>query len=224
MYLSTGAQPFLKFSLFAAPLAYKKLQKKNLLSMYLSTGAPPFLKFSLRSPSGVREEDLVAFLGSFKLILIGGGEGGWGGDQTLIWPAGAVGRWDAEARERGGRGGGGGGGGGGVAGERGGVGSGKEGGWGTVVLYVGLESPQDICGVSLSPAARPSSSSHSLSFSLLLPLSVSLLRTCTEYTRVLSVCSWASSRMSVCAPEYTRVLSRITYMRVLTYTHILLGR
>ncbi len=169
--------------------------------MYLCTGAPPFLKFSLRSSSGVREEDLVAFLGSFKLILIGGGEGGWGGDQTLIWPVGAVGMWDTEARARGGRKGGGGEGGGG-AGQRGGGGRSKEGGWGNVVLYVGLESPKDICGASPPPQLCHSPPLPPLALFLflspLLSLSVALSRTCSEYTRVLGVCSWASSRMSLC--------------------------
>jgi hypothetical protein len=161
-------------------------------------GAPPFIRFCLRGGAAVSEEQVSRFLDALRLVQIGGGDAGWGGEvisfslflarslsrararlslarsslrcasislsrtrscsrlrwsrgsraishfpppppththththiqSSKIWPIGAVEAWEA----------------GGIAKRGSSVGEGaKSAAWGDMVLYVGLESPDDV--------------------------------------------------------------------------------
>lgn len=78
------------------------------------------------------QEQASRFLDALRLVQIGGGDAGWGGESSKIWPIGAVEAWEAE----------------GIA-KRGpsvGMQGAKSAAWGSMVLYVGLESPDDVMG------------------------------------------------------------------------------
>ena len=99
-------------------------------------GAPPFLHFRLRAEAS--EESVILFLSALRLIELGGGDAGWTGESSKIWPAAAVREWDSRARRVG-------------AGAKdasfGGPAGGRQGALqGQMILYVGLESVEDLLG------------------------------------------------------------------------------